>query len=63
VRRPELPPIAGSPTKKSESGNCWQKLGVPVNTISFHTRQIFRKLQMHSRSAAVAKALRTMVIG
>jgi len=38
------------------------ELGVTVNTIAFHTRQIFRKLQVHSKSEAVAKALRTGVL-
>jgi DNA-binding NarL/FixJ family response regulator len=34
------------------------KLGVSVNTISFHMRNIYEKLQVHSKSEAVAKALR-----
>ena len=34
------------------------ELGVTVHTISFHLRQIYDKLQVHSRSEAVAKALR-----
>jgi DNA-binding NarL/FixJ family response regulator len=34
------------------------ELGVSVNTISFHIRQIYDKLQVHSKSEAVAKALR-----
>jgi DNA-binding NarL/FixJ family response regulator len=34
------------------------ELGVTVNTISFHVRHIYEKLQVHSRSQAVAKALR-----
>jgi DNA-binding NarL/FixJ family response regulator len=38
------------------------ELGVTINTVSFHTRQIFRKLQVHSKSEAVAKALRTRII-
>ena len=38
------------------------ELGVSVNPISFHARQIFRKLQVHSKSEAVAKALRMGVI-
>ena len=31
---------------------------VSVNTISFHIRHIYEKLQVHSKSEAVAKALR-----
>jgi DNA-binding NarL/FixJ family response regulator len=34
------------------------ELGVSVNTISFHMRRIYEKLQVHSKSEAVAKALR-----
>jgi DNA-binding NarL/FixJ family response regulator len=33
-------------------------LGVTVHTISFHMRSIYDKLQVHSKSEAVAKALR-----
>jgi len=33
-------------------------LGVTVNTISFHMRRIYEKLHVHSKSEAVAKALR-----
>ena len=38
------------------------ELGVSVNTISFHTRQIFAKLHVHSKSEAVAKALRSGLV-
>lgn len=34
------------------------ELSVSVNTISFHIRHIYEKLQVHSKSEAVAKALR-----
>lgn len=33
------------------------ELGVSVNTVNFHVRSIYAKLQVHSRSEAVAKAL------
>lgn len=39
------------------------EIGVSIHTISFHTRQIFQKLQVHSKSEAVAKALRTGIAG
>jgi DNA-binding NarL/FixJ family response regulator len=39
-----------------------QELGVSVNTISFHMRHIYEKLQVHSKSEAVAKALRHRLI-
>lgn len=38
------------------------KLGVSVNTISFHVRAIYEKLHVHSRSDAVAKALRNGLV-
>ena len=37
-------------------------LGVSVNTIAFHMRRIYEKLQVHSKSEAVAKALRQRLI-
>lgn len=33
------------------------ELGVSVNTVNFHVRNIYQKLQVHTRSEAVAKAL------
>ena len=38
------------------------ELGVSVNTISFHMRHIYEKLEVHSKSEAVAKALRNRII-
>ena len=38
------------------------ELGVSVHTISFHMRHIYEKLQVHSKSEAVAKALRDRLI-
>jgi DNA-binding NarL/FixJ family response regulator len=34
------------------------EVGVSINTVSFHMRHIYDKLQVHSKSEAVAKALR-----
>jgi DNA-binding NarL/FixJ family response regulator len=34
------------------------KLGITVNTVSFHLRNIYTKLEVHSKTEAVAKALR-----
>jgi len=39
-----------------------RELGVSVNTISFHMRRIYEKLQVHSKSEAVAKALRSRIV-
>ena len=38
------------------------ELDVSVNTIRFHLRSIYEKLQVHSKSEAVAKALRSRLI-
>ena len=35
---------------------------VSVNTVSFHMRRIYEKLQVHSKSEAVAKALRDRLV-
>jgi len=37
-------------------------LGVTINTISFHMRSIYGKLEVHSKSEAVAKALRSRLV-
>jgi DNA-binding CsgD family transcriptional regulator len=37
-------------------------LGSSVHTIAFHMKSIYAKLQVHSRSAAVAKALRGRLV-
>jgi DNA-binding NarL/FixJ family response regulator len=37
-------------------------LTVSINTITFHMRHIYDKLQVHSKSAAVAKALRGRMV-
>jgi DNA-binding NarL/FixJ family response regulator len=37
-------------------------LGVTLNTLSFHVRRIYGKLQVHSKAEAVAKALRDGIL-
>lgn len=39
------------------------ELGVTVHAVSFHLREIYDKLQVHSKSEAVSKALRAGLIG
>lgn len=39
------------------------ELGVTVNTIAFHVQNIYGKLQVHSKSEAVARALRENLLG
>jgi DNA-binding CsgD family transcriptional regulator len=38
-------------------------LGVSFNTIAFHMKNVYQKLQVHSKSEAVAKASRGKIIG
>lgn len=38
------------------------KLGVTTHTIAFHLQRIYEKLQVHSKSEAVAKALRNQIV-
>jgi DNA-binding NarL/FixJ family response regulator len=38
------------------------ELGVSINTVRFHMRSIYDKLQVHSKSEAVSKALRHRII-
>jgi DNA-binding NarL/FixJ family response regulator len=38
------------------------ELGVTVHTISFHLRSIYDKLQVHSKSEAVAKAIKNRLV-
>jgi DNA-binding NarL/FixJ family response regulator len=37
-------------------------LGISVSTVSFHLQNIYNKLQVHSKSEAVAKALRNRIV-
>lgn len=37
-------------------------LGVTVHTVSFHMRKIYEKLEVHSKSEAVSKALRQHLV-
>ena len=39
------------------------ELEVSVNTVAFHIQSIYGKLQVHSKSAAVARALRENLLG
>ena len=38
------------------------ELGLSINTVSFHMRNVYDKLQVHSKSEAVAKALRERLV-
>jgi DNA-binding CsgD family transcriptional regulator len=38
-------------------------MGVSTPTVAFHMRNVYSKLQVHSKSEAVAKALRERIVG
>jgi DNA-binding NarL/FixJ family response regulator len=38
------------------------KMGISTNTVSFHLKNIYAKLQVHSKTEAVAKALRERIV-
>jgi DNA-binding NarL/FixJ family response regulator len=43
-------------------GTAAAELAVSINTIRFHMRSIYQKLQVHSKSDAVAKVLRSRIV-
>ncbi len=67
TQRPEQPAARLSPqesrllkllTEGHQNKTAAAELGISVHTVSFYLRSIYEKLQVHSRSEAVARALR-----
>jgi len=40
-----------------------REMSISINTVSFHMRRIYDKLHVHTKSEAVAKALRDQIVG
>jgi DNA-binding NarL/FixJ family response regulator len=71
IRPPEpadyhLPPHETRLLKMLVEGHNYKtaaaELGVSVTTVAFHMRNIYDKLQVHSKSEAVSKALRNRLV-
>ena len=45
-------------TEGHQNKTAAAELGISVHTVTFHLRSIYEKLHVHSRSEAVARALR-----
>ena len=49
-------------TEGHQNKTAAAQLGISIHTVSFHLRSIYEKLHVHSRSEAVARALRERLI-
>lgn len=71
AQAPEQSPAGLSPremrllkllTEGHQNKTAAAELGIGIHTVSFHLRSIYEKLHVHSRSEAVARALRDRLI-
>jgi DNA-binding NarL/FixJ family response regulator len=71
IRPPEQAPYQPTPQeprllKLLVEGHSYKtaatQLGISAKTVSFHLQRIYEKLQVHSKSEAVAKALRNRLV-
>jgi DNA-binding NarL/FixJ family response regulator len=49
-------------TEGHQNKTAAAELGISIHTVAFHLRSIYAKLHVHSRSAAIARALREKLI-
>ena len=49
-------------TEGHQNKTAAAELGISIHTVTFHPRSIYEKLHVHSRSEAVARALREGLI-
>jgi DNA-binding NarL/FixJ family response regulator len=50
-------------TEGHQNKTAAAELGISIHTVGFHLRSIYTKLHVHSRSGAIARALREKLIG
>jgi DNA-binding CsgD family transcriptional regulator len=49
-------------TEGRQNKTAAAELGISIHTVGFHLRSIYAKLHVHSRSGAIARALREKLV-